>query len=447
MKIMIIGAGQVGKSVMDDLLQDHSISMVDQNSDNLDNIPFDVEVTAGSGLEREILEEAGLNETDLVIATTSDDQTNLLICNMVKVLTESYTIARVSDPSFTETWETAQGAFGVDALIGRADLTANQINDLIGLQASAQEALNEQTFCQGHVKMSEFELTDESPLTDRTISNTDDYENVTFGSIYRDGEFLIAKGDVTFEEGDRLVVFGSPEHVDEFGIEIAQTEQNPVQNTVDILGGGDIGFLTASMLEDTSLSVRIFEKNPERAQFLSEHLTEALVLEADITQRIIWEEENLNESEMTIICTGNDERNALTTLLGQDFDAPRLVSVVHEEQYLSLFELLGITQVLHPREVVASSITDYVKESYAQNVTMLEHESGEVFEYQIEDDSPVSGMTIEELDDYLDQEFVVGAIVRRNRTIHPKGSVTIETGDRLIFLTTSDQAETIADEL
>lgn len=447
MDIMIVGAGQVGTSVMQDLMENHSISMVDRDSDSLDDIPYEVQVTAGNGLEQEVLKEAGLEGIDLVISTTASDQTNLLISNMVKVLTDSYTIARVSDPSFTRTWETAGGAFSVDALIGRADLTANEITDLVGFQSTPHESLNEQTFCQGHVKMSEFELTQESPLVEQTLGESLEYRELTIGSVYRDGEFIIAKGGLTFQEGDRITIFGPPGAIDEFGIDIIPSGKTPVWNTIDILGGGDIGYRTATLLEETSLSIRVFERDTERAKFLSEHLSETLVLEADATERTVWEEENIQASDMILICTGDDDQNALTTLLGQDFDAPRLVSVVHDQQYLTLFESLGITQVIHPLEVVASSITDYVQESYAQNVTMLEHERGEVFELHLDVDSPVLGKTIEELDDYLEETFVVGAIVRRNQTLVPKGDTTLSEDDRLIFLTTSDQAENIAEKL
>lgn len=447
MKILIVGAGQVGMSVMEDLNDDHEISMIDKNASNLDNIPFEVDVTAGNGLEEEVLKSAGIEDAEIIISTTSDDHTNVLIGSMAKLLTDyCFTIARVSDPSFANIWHTREGAFGIDAMIGRSNLTAKQITELLWFQSTRQESINEEKYCQGKVKMSEFKLDGASDLIGKTISESNQYSKIKIGGIFRDSNFILDKQDITFEEGDRIAVFGSPQKVDEFGITIASTELEPVQDTFDILGGGDIGYQTALLLEDTPLSIRIFEKDSARAQFLSEHLSQSLVLQADITERAVWEEENIPESDILLINTGDDATNALLTLIGLDYETPRLVSIVHEQQYLSLYESLDITRVVHPREVVASSITNYIQESYAENVTLLEHESGEVFEIKIKSESIALDKTIGELEKSFDQPFVVGALVRSNHLIIPTEETPVKLGDQLVILTTGE-AEKIVEKL
>ncbi len=446
MKILIIGAGQVGMSVMEDLIDDHKISMIDKDASSLDRVPFEVEVIAGNGLEEEVLQSAGIKEAEIVLSTTSDDHTNVLIGSMAKLLTECFTIARVSDPSFANIWDTREGAFGIDAMIDRSYLTAKQITDLLWFQSTRQESINEELYCQGKVKMSEFRLESDSELIDKTVQHCEKYPKINVVGIFRDSDFSIVSKDTSFEEGDRITVFGPPQKVDDFGISIASTEMEPVQDTFDILGGGDIGYQAALLLEDTPLSIRIFEKDPERAQFLSEHLSQAMVLQADITERSVWEEEHIPESDILLVSTNDDAKNILVTLIGQEHESSRLVSVVHENQYLSLFESLDITRVIHPREVVASSITNYVKDSYTGHLTELEHESGEIFEIKIDAESQVLNETIEDLKKRFDHPYEVGAIARQNHVIIPTLDTSIKLGDQLVILTTG-KAEDMVDKL
>ncbi|PAU95357.1 Trk system potassium transporter TrkA [Aliifodinibius salipaludis] len=446
MTILIVGAGQVGMSVMEALSDDHEISMIDRNASSLDHIPFEVNVSAGNGLEEEVLKSAGIEEAEIVIATTSEDHTNVLIGSMAKLLTDCFTIARVSDPSFANIWDTREGAFGIDAMIDRSKLTARQITELLWFQSTRQESINEEMYCHGKVKMSEFKLESGSDLIGKKIKQTNKYSELNIVGIFRNSDFMLVPKDTSFEEGDRITVFGSPQKVDDFGISIASTEMEPVQDTFDILGGGDIGYQTALLLENTPLSIRIFEEDPDRAQFLSEHLSQAMVLQADITERTVWEEENIPESDMLLVSTGDDATNVLATLIGKDYESPRVVSVGHEHQYLSLFESLDVTRVVHPREVVASSIINYIQDSYIGNVTELEHESGAVFEIKIDAESQALDNTVEELEKSFDQPLVVGAMVRQNHSIIPTPDTSIKLGDQLVILTTG-KAEDIVEKL
>lgn len=421
---------------MEDLIDNHEIAMIDKDASSLDRIPFEVNVTAGNGLEEEVLKSAEVDEAEIVLSTTAEDRTNVLIGSMAKLLTDCFTIARVSDPSFANIWDTREGAFGIDAMVDRSNLTAKQITDLLWFQSTRQESINEELYCQGKVKMSEFRLERESELIGKTVKQIDKYSKINIAGVFRDSDFILVSMDTLFEEGDRIMVFGYPQKVDEFGISIASKEIEPVQDTFDILGGGDVGYQTALLLKDTPLGIRIFEKDPKRAQFLSEHLSQAMVLQADITERSIWEEENISESDILLISTDSDATNILATLIGKEYETQRLVSVVHEQQYLSLFESLDITRVVHPREVVASSITSYVQDSYTGNVTELEHDIGEVFEIKIDAESQILDKTIKELKQSIDQPFAVGAIVRHNHSIIPTSDTIIKLGDKLVILTT-----------
>lgn len=447
MRVLIIGAGQVGLTVMNELRGNHSISLINKNPDVLDSISYDIDVYAGDGLNKSTLEEAGVSNAELVLATTSEDQTNLLICNMVKVLSDAFTVARVSDPTFVKTWDQSQGAFGVDELIGRANLSAREISKIIGLQSSDVSALDETSFCQENVKMAEYRLTKASPALGKTVNKLDDKLHVTIGALIRQGELIFPSGDTRLKLRDKIAVFGNSNDIDQFAENYVNPGKAKLHQSVDILGGGDVGFQTATLLEDTNLSVRVFEAEQKRAEFLSKNLKETMVLKGDVTELSVWEEENITETELIVHSTGTDERNLLTVQLGLEAEAPRHVAVVHRNQNLPIFESLNITRSIHPREVVASNILSKIEQSYAETVTTFDHEKADIFESTVSDNSPIAGCKVNALSGILPEPFIICALVRNGELIMPRGDTVPREDDGIIVTAPSETAERIADQI
>lgn len=447
MYILIVGAGQVGQTVMRDLSERHEVGIIDREASVLDEVPYEIDVYAGDGLDRDLLEEASIEEADVLVTTTSDDQTNLLVCNVAQVMSDCYTVARVSDPSFVEIWSRSPGAFGVDKLVSRANLTGREVVELIGLQSTREAALDEEYFVDETILMAEYRIKESSPISGKTVGELDHAGGITFGAIIRDGDVQFATGNLVLEPKDKVTVFGTPDAVSAFGTKRVNPEDETLHRSVDILGGGDVGLQIADQLEGSGLSVRIFEQDPDRANHLSEKLPNALVLQGDVTDRSLWTEKKIPESEMVVLTTGLDERNLLCTHIGLGQEVSRIVSVVHEQQYLDIFESLDIMRAVHPREVVASSITNYIQESYADTVTMLDHEKADVFETDLSENGLAEDKTIQELREERAEPFVVGAVVRNGRVNMPRGSTRLRSGDCVVVLAPPEHAEELAELL
>ncbi|MFB6355793.1 MAG: Trk system potassium transporter TrkA [bacterium] len=447
MEVIIIGAGQVGRTIATELVDEHEITVVDQISAELEKLPFDVNVEQGDGVDLEVLEDAGGEDADLVISCTSDDRTNILSCGTQKVLADAFTIARVSDPSYVETWKKSPQIFGVDRMVGRSHLSARAITELVGFQSSRKSARSESIFADGLVQMAEFDVPEESFIVDQTIDEADGLESITVGALYRNEELIITQGNITVQAEDRIIVIGEPEAVRRFGVRLNPGESKRSVDDIVILGGGTIGLQTARRLQEHGKNTRLVENRTDRARYLAETLPDTIVLEGDATEEELWEQEQLGGTDMIIVTLRPDERNLMVSLMGNDKGAERVVSVVHSQQNLSIFERADVDMVVHPREQVATEIIQYVTESYARQITSIEHHRGEVYELTVPENSPLIGGSLSEQINQLPEPIIIGSIIRDGRVILPRGDVTVQEDDEIIVLSPAEIAEDVANTI
>ncbi|MFW6265564.1 MAG: Trk system potassium transporter TrkA, partial [Halanaeroarchaeum sp.] len=246
MRLLVIGAGDVGSSIAASLSGSHEIVVVDIDRDRVDSLTYEYDVLPihGDGTSLETLEEANASEADIVIASTDSDETNLAISGTIKTISDAFTIARVQNPSYLETWQRSHTAFDVDFMVCSDLLTAQAVVRLIGLPT----ARDVDPFAGAIVQMAEFEVPSGSPLTNRTIADADRFEDLTFAAIVREGTAIIPGGSDVIEAGDRVVVIGRPTSVRQFAT--AVTAQETLEETEDvvIVGGSSIGYQIARLL-------------------------------------------------------------------------------------------------------------------------------------------------------------------------------------------------------
>ncbi len=447
MKVLIVGAGQVGQTVAQELTSKHTVVAIDQRYDALEKVPGTVRVVQGDGVQLEVLQKAGLDETDVLIACTDDDRTNILTCSMAKLEADPFAIARVAHTQFLNTWHHSRKAFGVDLMVGRSALTARSISRLVGFQSAEETAFEERFFAGGRIEMAEFEVKGNSPLTNETIEQVDRFEGVTFASLFRNGEMIIPRGETRLQVNDRLVVIGNPDDVRAFGVQLNPSTAEEDIRRIVILGGGDIGVQTARLLQRRGISVRLVEKNPRRAERIAETLSETLVLQDDATVRAFWETERLHHSDLCLVALQPDERVLLAGLLAKQLGVPRVFGVIREQQYVDLGEMSALDGVVHPREETAAYISQHVLESYADTVARIEHERAEVFEITLTGEGQLTGRQIEEAVADLPGPCVVGAALRQGRVLIPRGNTHLRAGDRVVVIAQAEHAEAIAEVL
>jgi trk system potassium uptake protein TrkA len=403
------------------------------------NYSLDVLAIQGDGTSVSVLEEAGVDEAGMVIASTDNDETNIAVCSTVKAVSDCFTIARVKNTEYLRTWERSEGAFGIDFMVCTYLLAAETIVRLVGLPA----ARDVDSFANGRVQMAEFDVRSGSPIGDQTVSEADVYDSLTFAAIVRDEEMHIPTGTTVIEPEDRLVVIGTPRSVQQFAGDVAPTEPAGPSGDVVIIGGSAIGYHVARLLEARGVSARIIERDPDRARWLAEELPDTMVLETDATDVEFLEREHIGDADVVVAALDSDEKNLLASLLAKRVGAERSVAVIDQSEYLDLFETVGIDVGVNPREVVAEDITRFTRAGGAENVALVESGQAEVLEIEITDASTLANRPIEESVPELPDGVVIGAITRNGDYVVPRGETRVQFGDHVVVFIDASLADEV----
>jgi K+ transport systems, NAD-binding component len=346
MHVVIIGAGEVGTSIAASLASDHEVVVIDVDPDRADQLKYELDVLtiAGDGTASEIQTAANVGRADMVIACTDNDQTNLVACGTAKTLGDGFTIARVKSTDFLRTWEGSEGAFGVDFMVCTDLLTAENIVRVIGLPA----AIDVDPFASGLVQMAEFEIDEESPVAGQTVLEADRFESLTFVGLFRDGEMTIPRGDTGIEAGDRAVVIGSPESVQAFATDVAPDTTPGRADEIVVVGGTEIGYQTARLLEERDFKPRLIERETDRARWLAENLPNTVVMEHDATDTEFLSREHVDDADILVTALQSDEKNLLVSVLAKRLGVDRVIAVVDSPDYVTVFEEIGIDIAINP---------------------------------------------------------------------------------------------------
>ncbi|WP_251330350.1 Trk system potassium transporter TrkA [Haloplanus pelagicus] len=430
MRIIVVGAGQVGSSIAADLAGAHDIVVVDRDGDRVEELTYSLDVlpVEGDGTSLSTLEEAGIDEADMVIASTDDDETNIVICGTARAVSDAFTVARVKNTEYLRTWERSERAFGIDFIVCTNLLAAEAIVRVVGIPA----ARDVDSFADGRVQMAEFEVPPGSSVTDHTVAEADRFDDLTFAAFLRDGEVEIARGDSVFREHDRVVVIGNPEAVQEFATIMAPQERPGTAEEVVVVGGSEIGYHVARLLGEQGFKPRLIERDPERARRLAEELPDAVVLESDATDADFLEREHVGDADLLVAALDSDEKNLLVSLLARRLGVDRTVAIIDTSEYVDLFETVGVDVGVNPREVVAEEITRFTRDGGAENVAIIESDRAEVLEVEVDDESVLADRPIHESVGELPDGVVIGAITRETDLITPRGETVIRPGDHVV---------------
>jgi trk system potassium uptake protein TrkA len=443
--VVIVGAGRVGESIAADLNETHEVVIVEKNPDRVEELNYSLDVLAiqGDGTSVSTLEEAGVTDADMVIASTDNDETNIVICSTVKAVSDSFTVARVKNTEYLRTWRSSGAAFGIDFMVCTYLLAAESIVRVVGLPA----ARDVDTFAEGTVQMAEFDVGPGSPIAEMTVSEADTYDSLTFAGLVRDDEMLIPRGTTVIHPEDRIVVIGTPRSVQEFASDVSPKDPSNITGEVVIVGGSAIGYHVARLLESRGISARLLERDPERARWLAEELPETIVMETDATDMEFLEREHIGESDVVVAALDSDEKNLLASLLAKRVGTERSVAVIDQSEYVDLFETVGIDVGINPREVVAEEITRFTRAGGAENVALVESGRAEVLEIEISEDSHLVNRPIQESVPELPDGVVIGAITRNGEFVIPRGETVVEVGDHVVVFLDADVSEDVSAEL
>jgi trk system potassium uptake protein TrkA len=446
MKVVVIGVGQVGRSVAHTLAEEHEVIVVDKNPERLESIRAETDVLTyeGNGAKVETLKAAEIQDADLVIGSTSDDRSNILICSTARALNDgAFTIARVAETEYLATWSQLREAFNVDFMVGADHLTARNIVEVAGLP-TAQDV---EYFGDGRVVMAEFGIPEDSPVAGKRVQALRLNDGVTLVAAFDDEEMEIVRGSTKLHAGIRLLVIGRPRQVEQFGGKLTPDPRLRKARNVTILGGGEIGFQTARLLEQRDLEPRLVEQDPDRARDLAQELPNTMVLENDATDPAFLRRAGVPDADLVVSALTPDERNLLASVLSRELGASQVLSVVHNGMYESVFTCSGIDATVNPRREVIEEILRHTRTRGVEKITFVENDRGEVVEVELAADSPLVGRPLEETAGEVPHNFVVGAVLRGETVITPRGKTVLNAGDHLVLFVDAEEADEVLEAL
>lgn len=441
MRVIIIGAGQVGSSIAASLADGHEVIVVDTDDERVDSLTYSLDVLAieGDGTSLSTLQETEVEAADLFIASTDDDETNIVACATASSMSDVFTIARVKRTNYLETWNRVGDPFGVDFMVCTNLLAAETIVRIIGLPASQDVDV----FADGRVMMAEFRVPIGSPVAGKTVAAVDCFVELTFAAILRDGSILIPDGETVIEAEDDLVVIGSPESTHAFAGDLAPSRKADWGDIV-IVGGSEAAVQTAQLLEERGRHPRLIEHDHERARELAEELPATTVMESDATDREFLDREHVGDADVVIAALDSDEKNLLASLLAKRLGVDRTIALVETAEYTDLFEAVGVGAAVNPRDATAEEIIRFTHGSDTENVALIEHGCAEVLEMEVDADSVLAGRPIRESMADLPAQVVVGAITRDGSIITPRGDTVIENGDHVVLFAETAVVDAVA---
>lgn len=450
MNIIIVGCGKVGGALASQLNNEgHNVTVVDQNAEKVKAIAgkLDIMGVIGNGASRATQKDAGIDDTDLLIAVTGNDELNLLSCLVAKKSAGCRTIARLRNPEYNMDAPYFKNELGLAMVINPELATAREITRILNFPS----ALKIDTFAKGRVDLLTFKLPENSRIAGMSVKEVAMKlkTSVTFCTVERDDDAYIANGNFVFAERDVISIIASPKGAMDFFDKINYKIQ-PIKDAL-IVGGGAITHYLCEMLEKSGVAVKVIEKNTQRALELAEEFDKATVINGDPTDEDILREEGIGSASSFIALTGLDEENILLSLFAKKSGSHKIITNVNRIEYDDITNQLDLDCVIHPKNIAAETIVSYVRamnNAGSSSIETLYHLSKgriEAAEFTVLEGSPILGTPLMDLDF---KPGVLVAMIQRGRTqITPRGHDIIEPGDSVVIVTKGIALNDITDIL
>ena len=445
MNIIICGAGRVGFTIAKQLSeQGHSITVIDQSSEDIKKIDdsLDVKAIVGKATYPTILEKANALETDMIIAVTKNDEINMLICQIAfSIFNIPKKIARIRsqdylNPKFARVYNKEN--LPIDVIIS----PELEIAKSIQRKLEAPGALDSVPFADNKIKLLEILINDNCSLINIELKNiTKKYPNLDANviGIIRDEKFIIPKKDDDIKKNDKIYTIINSEQMAETLEAFGHTEK--VSKKILIVGGGNIGFNLAKNIEDTldSIRVKIVEKNKERAEYLAAELNNTIVINGNGLDEEVLAEANLQEAETVLALTNDDEDNLMVSVLVEKFakdedeiEDKRTMALINKPNYSLLQNSLKIDDLIDPRMNTVSSILKHVHKGTIETAYTIMNGEYEVIEAEIIESSELINKELKNSN--LPDEIRIGAVLREDKVIIPRSSFVFQKDDKVVFL-------------
>ena len=431
MKIVTIGAGEVGHSIAKALYANNDVILIDKREEACERASdLDVQVLQGNGANVDILKRAF--PADLLVAVTGNDEINIVACIAAKLLSkgarECMTIARVSNPDYINKPIANRKQIGIDYMICPELTLASEVAGIISMPS----AVGMDEFAGGKVEMIEFKVKPGTTLDGISLADAEFPDCCVISALVRGKDVIIPHGGDVMHEGDHVIVISKSESIDEIGEMFGDVPN--LHNRVLIIGAGIVGFYIANLLaKHGNTDLKIIDADAQRCVEIADALPGALVLHGDGTDEAMLKSEGVGEMNAVIAATDSDERNLLCLLLAKQLGARKVIAKVDRSEYMKLFERVGIDAALSPKYATINSVLRVTTGAGVESLTAIEEEQAELVELVASPGSKITKKTIDRIK--FPKGAIIGMIVRRNEVIVPRGTHQIQAGDRVIVFT------------
>ena len=450
LNIIIVGCGKVGSTLVEQLAHEgHDITIIDKNYEIIQEMTnlYDVMGIVGNGASYSVQTEAGIENTDLIIAVTESDELNLLCCTIAKLVANCAAIARVRNPEYNKEVGYLRDKLGLAMIINPEYEVSKEVSRILYLPS----ALEVNSFAHGQAELIKFKIPEGNILDGMMIMNLSKHidTKVLVCAIERDGEVTIPAGDFTMQAEDVISFVSSHKKVKPFLKNIG-FKTNKVKDTM-IIGGGKAAYYLAKRLLAMGIGVKIIEVDKKRCEELSILLPQAIIINGDGTDEDLLHEEGLEYVESFVPLTGIDEENILLTLHARQFSKAKVVTKINRINFKDVISNLDLGSVVYPKYITSEAIIAYVrakKDSMNSNIETLYHmfdHRVEAIEFRVDEESEVTNIPFKDLQ--LKKNLLVSFINRNGNIIIPNGLDCIQLGDTVMVVTTHTGFNDIQDIL
>ncbi len=432
MDVAIVGCGKLGSKVAEALADgDYAVTLIDKNDDALEHLAQQLDVMTVNEDARKIsvFEELGIENFEFLLASTGNDETNIVIASFAKKLGCKHVIARVCDPEHMNQFDFIREAMEIDSIVNPDMAITVEIYKYL----VEKYALSNGIFTSGRIALTEFPAEKYQSLIGLTMTDIREVmPDIIIAAISRAGKVILPNKNDEIQENDILYAIGDKKIISQLHKKIHEQDEQIRLNNVMIIGGGKTGFYLAQKLDEYGSSVKIIEHDLDRCRYLSTNLNNVMVLHGEGTDIDLLEEENMDSMDAFITATGYDEENLLLALTAKKHGINDVISKVSHENYQDLISQMGVDMVLNPLDITTSNILRYIQGSNKIISSVLIQGQAEIMEIIVNSKMQIVGVPIKSLD--VPDDVLIAAIHRGNKVIIPDDDTVIRLNDRVILL-------------
>ncbi len=430
MRIIITGDSEVALHLAELLSgENHDVTLISPDRDflKLIEVHSDLMTLVGDSTSIQVLKNAGVKRTDLLISAHKDGRFNLLTALLAKRLGTKKCIAKVNEPEYlTQDCKDHYKELGIDFLVSPEKIAAKEIANLLNNTAAAEIF----DFSDTRLSLMLVKLDEGAPVIGKTLSEiAEEYKELDFRavSIHRRARTIIPKGDDIFQAGDLAYVVTKPTGIDHL-LQLSGKNRFEIRNVM-IVGGGAVGSHTAAALEK-KFNVKLFELNSDRAAELTDSLRSSLIINGDARNINLLESEGVGSMDAFVAVTNNSETNILTCLLARRYGVRKTIALVENIDFIDISQSVGIDTIINKKLATASYIIRFTMTAEVISTKCLTSVDAEVFEFHAKEGSPITKKPIRKLN--FPKQAIIGGFIRGESGYIARGDMQIQPGDKVV---------------